>query len=100
MANDPAGGSPAETARNEAEALRRLAEDARNERESLREAREAGRVAAEAARLDAEGVRQGAMTAMRETADLMDAALQQMQLVEEMRRALREIRDVNKLDVN
>jgi hypothetical protein len=34
------------------------------------------------------------------TADAMNASLERMQAVEEMRRTLREIRDVNKLDSN
>ena len=38
--------------------------------------------------------------AVRATADTMNASLEQMQVVEEMRRTLREIKDVNKLDSN
>ena len=34
------------------------------------------------------------------TADTLSASLEQMQLVEDMRRTLREVRDVNKLDSN
>jgi hypothetical protein len=35
---------------------------------------------------------------VRATAETLDASLEQMKIVEEMRRTLREIRDVNKLD--
>jgi hypothetical protein len=38
--------------------------------------------------------------AVRATADALNASLEQMQVVEDMRRTLREIRDVNKLDSN
>jgi hypothetical protein len=38
--------------------------------------------------------------AVRATADAMNASLEQMEIVEEMRRTLREIKDVNKLDSN
>jgi hypothetical protein len=38
--------------------------------------------------------------AVRATADTMSASLEQMQVVEDMRRTLREIRDVHKLDSN
>jgi hypothetical protein len=40
------------------------------------------------------------MDAVRATADAMNASLEHMQVVEEMRRTLREIRDANKLDSN
>jgi len=38
--------------------------------------------------------------AVRATAETLNATLEQMTVVEEMRRALREIRDVRKLDAN
>jgi len=34
------------------------------------------------------------------TADILNATLEQMEVVEEMRRTLRDIRDVHKLDSN
>jgi hypothetical protein len=37
---------------------------------------------------------------VRATADSLNTSLEQMKLVEDMRRTLREIRDVNKLDSN
>ena len=40
------------------------------------------------------------LDAVRATADALNASLEQMTVVEEMRRTLREIRDVNKLDSN
>jgi hypothetical protein len=38
--------------------------------------------------------------AVRATAETLNATLDEMKVVEEMRRTLREIRDVNKLDSN
>jgi hypothetical protein len=38
--------------------------------------------------------------AVHATADVLKATLDQMEVVEEMRRTLREIRDVQKLDTN
>jgi hypothetical protein len=38
--------------------------------------------------------------AVRATADSLNTSLEQMKLVEDMRRTLRQIRDVNKLDSN
>jgi hypothetical protein len=40
------------------------------------------------------------MDAMNATAETMDATLEHMKVVEDMRRTLREIRDINKLDAN
>jgi hypothetical protein len=37
---------------------------------------------------------------VRATADALNASLERMQVVEDMRRTLREIRDINKLDSN
>jgi len=38
--------------------------------------------------------------AVRATADTLNASLEQMRVMEDMRRTLREIRDVHKLDSN
>ena len=46
----------------------------------------------------AEDARHAVVEAVRATADTLDASLEQMKVVEEMRRTLREVRDVNKLD--
>jgi methyl-accepting chemotaxis protein len=105
---------PAEAARNEAEQLRRLAEAAREQRdqdrealetirqghERLRETAETARLASEEARGAAEAARQVVVEAVRATADTLSSSLEQMKIVEEMRRTLREIRDVNTLDSN
>ena len=45
-------------------------------------------------------VRFGIIIARRSTTDALNASLEQMRVVEDMRRTLREIRDVNKLDSN
>jgi len=105
---------PAESARNQAEAVRRLAEEARElrdhrrealdviwqERERLRETAESERRANEEARVKADAARLAIVEAVRATAVTLDAALEQMRVVEEMRRTLREIEDVKKLDTN
>ncbi len=44
--------------------------------------------------------RQAVVDAVRATADTLNASLEQMKVVEGMRRTLREIRDVNNLDSN
>lgn len=118
----------AETARSEAEQVRRRAEEAREvrdhdresletvrqERERLRETAETARIASEDARLAAEtartaseeariatdAARHAVVDAVRATADALNTSLEQMQVVEDMRRTLREIRDKNKLDSN
>jgi hypothetical protein len=46
----------------------------------------------------AEDARDAVVDAVRATAETLDASLEQMKVVEEMRRRLREVRDVNKLD--
>jgi hypothetical protein len=46
----------------------------------------------------AEDARHVVVDAVRATAETLHASLEQMKVVEEMRRTLREIRDVNKLD--
>jgi hypothetical protein len=107
-------GASTERARNEAEQVRRRAEEAReaherereaieqvrNERERLREVGETTRIAGEGARLETERIRQSAMVAVHATAETLETALDQMKVVEDMRRTLREIRDLNKLDSN
>jgi hypothetical protein len=106
--------SATECARNEAEHLRHLAEEAREardvqrealetvrqEREQLRTLAEAARSVSEVKRAAAETARQAAVEAMHETTDILAIALNQMKVVEEMRRALRDIKDVRKPDTN
>ena len=46
----------------------------------------------------AEDARHAVVDAVRATAETLHASLEQMKVVEELRRTLREIRDVNKLD--
>jgi hypothetical protein len=104
----------AECVRNEAELLRRLAEEAREardahrealeqvrqEREQLRDTAEAARSASEVKRAEAETARQAAVEAMHETTHILAMALDQMKAVEEMRRTLRDIKDIRKPDAN
>jgi hypothetical protein len=108
---DPTSG---ESARNVAEETRRLAEDrrqvreqrrealerARQEREHLRAAAELARTAGEEARLAAEAARHAAMEAVRATADTLKATLEHMEVVERLRRTLREATDAGKPDLN
>jgi hypothetical protein len=104
--------SSAECARNEAEQLRHRAEEAReardvrrealekvrHEREQLRDIAEAARRVSEVKRAEAETARQTAVAAMHDTADVLAIALDQMKVVEAMRRTLRDIKDVRKPD--
>jgi hypothetical protein len=106
--------SSAESARNEAERRRSLAEKAREsrdahrqalekvrqEREQLRDTAEATRCVSEVKREEAETARQAAVEAMHETTNMLAMALDQMKVVEEMRRTLRDIKDVGKPDAN
>jgi hypothetical protein len=48
----------------------------------------------------AEAARQAVINAVRATADSLNGTLEQMKVVEELRRTLREMRDVNQLDSN
>ena len=110
-----------ETATNEAEQVRRLAEEARESRDRHREALEASRQererlretaetarsageearrASEDARVVADAARDAVVDAIRGTADAMNISLEHMKVVEDMRRTLREITDVKKLDPN
>jgi hypothetical protein len=104
----------AEAARNEAEQVRQVAEEARNVRDQQREAletirqeqeqrranAETARAAHEQNRRAAEAARHAVVDGVRTTADTLDATLEHMKVVEEMRRTLRDIRDVQKLDSN
>src|SRR2546425_696102 len=104
----------AESARNEAEQFRRLAEEAREirdqhrealetvreDQERLREAGEAARTAGEDARAAADAARHAAMDAVHATAETLHATLEHMKVVEEMRRTLSDIQDVQKRDAN
>ena len=103
-----------EAARNEAEQVRQLAEDARNvrdqqrealetirqEQEQLRDTAETARAANEQNRSIAEAERHAVVDGVRATADTLNATLEHMKVVEAMRRTLRDIRDVHKLDSN
>ena len=82
------------------EQSRRLAEEGWNERERQRDAAEAIREVREDARNAAELVRQQALADLHATADTLETTVEHMQVVEGMRRELREIRDLNKLDSN
>ena len=102
----------AEAVRTEAERSRQLAEEARavrdrdreaseairGERERLRDLAEAARAGSEEARDAAEADRRAVVESVLATVKTLHDSLEQMRIVEEMRRTLREIRDVNKLD--
>ena len=77
-----------------------MAEQGRAERERQREAAEAIRVVNEDARNAAELMRQEALADLHATADTLESTVGHMQAVEDVRRKLREIRDLNKLDAN
>jgi hypothetical protein len=103
-----------EAARNEAEQVRQVAEDARGvrdqqrealetirqEQEQLRDSAETARAANEQNRAAAEAARHAVVDGVRTTADTLDATLEHMKVVEEMRRTLRDARDMHKLDSN
>jgi methyl-accepting chemotaxis protein len=107
-------GVSVEAARNEAEQVRQVAEDARDvrdqqrealetirqEHEQLRDTAETARAANEQNRRAAEAARHAVVDGVRKTADTLDATLEHMKAVEEMRRTLRDVRDVHKLDSN
>ena len=89
-----------EKARNEAEQFRQRAEEAREVREQLRITAEAERTAGEEARGQAEAGRDAVVAEVRATAEILNTSLEQMKVVEEMRRMLTDIRDATKLDPN
>ena len=89
-----------ETVRQERERLRETAESARMASEEARMAAETARTATEDARVAADAARHAVVDAVRATADALNASLEQMRVVEAMRRTLREIRDVHNLDSN
>jgi len=107
-------GVSVEAARNEAEHVRQVAEDARDvrdqqrealetirqEQEQLRHTAETARAVNEQDRGAAEVARHAVVNGVGATADILNATLEQMKVVEEMRRTLRDIRDVHKLDSN
>jgi hypothetical protein len=98
----------AETARNDAEQVRQVAEHARDvrdqqrealetirqEQEQLRHSAEIARAVSEQDRSAAEVARHAVVNGVAATADILNATLEQMKVVEEMRRTLRDIRDV------
>ena len=90
----------AEEARDVRERQRQALEAVRQERERLREAGEMARNAGEEGRATAEIIRQAVIDAVHATGETLTATLEHMQVVEEMRRTLRDVRDVNKLDSN
>ena len=89
-----------ETDRQEREQLRQAAETARRSSEDARLAAEVARSASEEARVAMDAARHAVVNAVRATADSLNTSLKQMQVVEDMRRTLREIRDVIKLGSN
>ena len=107
-------GVSAEAARDEAEHVRQVAEDARNvrdqqrealetirqEQEQLRNTAETARAANEQNRGAAEAARHAVVDGVRATTDTLNATLEQMKVVEGMRRTLRDLRDEHKLDSN
>ena len=90
----------AEEIRQRREQHREEAEVFRRAQEGLRDAAETARAAAEDARLAAEEARHAVIDSVRATAESLKASLVQMTVVEEMRRTLREIRDIRKPDSN
>jgi hypothetical protein len=70
----------------------------RQAQERVRESAEAARTATEQARFAAEHARGIAMASVVATAENLKVALDQMTLVEELRRTLRDLRDIDKLD--
>jgi hypothetical protein len=89
-----------ETVRQERERLRVDAETSRAAREDARTDAEHARTAGEEARVAAEAARQAVVEEVRATADTLSTSLDQMKVVEEMRRTLRAIQDVTKLGSN
>lgn len=89
-----------EAVRQDRERLRETAETGRVATEEARIAAEAARTAGEAARVAADGARYAVVDAVRATADALNLSLERMQGVEEMRRTLRAIKDINTLDSN
>ena len=57
-------------------------------------------LAGEEARVATDAGRHAVVDAVRATADALNTSLEQMRVVEDMRRMLREIRDAQKLDSN
>ena len=106
--------TPAESARDRAEHLRRAAEQGRDvaeahrqREETRRDVGERGREAAETARTLAEGeraeaetIRNDAMMTLETTAESLHMALEHMKAVEETRRALRDIPGASARDTN
>lgn len=76
------------------------AEETRQHQEELRQAAETARAAGEEARLQAESARRAAVNSLRATAESLQISLDRMTAVEEMRRALADLRDSTKLDSN
>ena len=90
---------------NEAERVRRAAEEVRESAEVRREEQEAGRAAAERARtigeetrLSDEDIRHALVDSIRQTAASLQATLERMTTVEEMRRALHGVWTPHKVD--
>ncbi len=93
MTDADAGEQRAESARGEAERLRRVAEDARVEQERIREAAETSRRASEDARVAADAARHDAMESMHLTAQALKATLDQMETLEDTRRTIRAMQE-------
>lgn len=84
---------PAEELRIEAERLRQKAEAIRHDAEQTRQAAEHARAATEQARVAAEQARDAAIEAVRTLGQSLEATLEHMKTVEEMRRASRDLMD-------
>ena len=96
--NGAATADRAEKLRRAAEEIREAAEVRRLEQEDRREAAERTRAIDEGARLSADDARQALVDSVRQTAASLQATLERMTTVEEMRRALHEMRAPGKVD--
>lgn len=90
----------AEQVRRSAEEMREVQEERRQAEEAQRTVAEEARTVAEHARHDADHARDTVVDEVRATADTLNATLEQMKLVEQMRRAYRDAKDIGKLDSN
>jgi hypothetical protein len=81
----------------EAEAIREKAEGSRQVAEQDRQQAEGERQVAEGARIASEGVRAEVLDSVHAAAETLQATLEQMKVVEDMRRTPHEIQNVGKL---
>jgi anti-sigma B factor antagonist len=87
-----------ERTRQERERLRDTAETMRVSSEDARRAAEEARKSSEEARIAADAAREAVVAALRATADTLTASLEEMRMVEDMRRTLRRFQDVITLE--